>query len=312
MANAWLTEFTTLVPQPNVDIFPRFDVFRGGRKLVMHGEPKLTDYALDVSFKAQELAPGWSADLSGSGRVRPGLSGLVLATGSSPGSAAIETDEPLYETFELALTGLALTPARSQGSSVDVLAFEFRVDSTSYARIRVRRDPAADSNLLVVDTTIGLLDETLLGGGLFLLASEELDLRIIRCGAHLFLQANGQQAGATHRFLSSGFGVARVYAGNGSTSTKLTSIIYGMTVRSHGMVAGRLLVDKEDVSERRVVGYAPAATLAEVGARDIILFGPWGSTTYEGGFDYQLPEGRTLVSDASSSVVSYADAVVKD
>lgn len=302
----------SVITPVEADITPRFSSFRGGEELLIHATQQLTNTALDHDFRGQSLPSGWVSFLASGARIRHSLQGAVLATGPTAGSYIQLDTAPLHEACSATLRVRPLTPDQAQTSPVTCVAFSYVVDGVSYATLRIRRNALVDSTQVLVDSVIGLADETMIGGAIVRSPLQNFDLQVVRVQNYVFLLVNGQQVASTSRFTAEGVGSFRVLVSNDTMATKVSTRIERLEVRSHALIGGRLLQSKTDIGDRRVVGTTPAASLAEVGLHDIILFGPWGVAAQSEAFSYILPDGRRIGGAAGTPLTSYVDPSVKD
>lgn len=304
---------TTTTTRVEAELTPKTSSFRGGAEVLLHTIQKLTDSSLDHDFHGQTLPAGWSTSLLGTGsRIRHNLNGTVLTTGPVAGSHAHLYTGALHAECSATLYVRPLTPNEALTSPVTCLVFSFKISETSYATLRVRRNKLISTSSVIVDSVIQWPTDVLIGGSITLAPDQDLALQIVRAQNYVFLLVNGTQIASTSRFASSGSGAFDVLVTNEDENTQVSTRIEKLEVRSHVIVAGRLLLNKVDIGERRVFGTVPAATLADVGKQDIILFGPWGSVRQVAAFEYTRSDSRHIGSATGTSLTSYVDPAIKD
>lgn len=314
MSDAWLTsiDLGAAAAVLSGSVSPAFDTFRGGKRIVAYGSARLTDSSLDVDFRGLTLPVGWSASPSGSGIVSSLFTGLHLSTGPQASSVASVADSTSRDSFEAEVTARVLGPPRAVGSSVTCLAFRYEIDASNYVEVRVRKDPLFGEDVTIVDSLVETSAEGLQQFGALVVDGPRTRLRILRHSRWVFAYADDILIGQFPRFSTSTSGTMSLRAENNSESSKVSTLVTTLTLRSQVLIKERPLEDKIDVGEHRLEGAVPAATLADVGLHPIILFGPWGSVNASEGFEYTLPTGRTVGVDLISALSSYTDPTVRD
>jgi hypothetical protein len=322
--NAWLSTFNTVAPPgPPPFLSNGQDTIRGGLLLIIAAQNTLfIDTARDQAFRAPTMPSGWTNISSGSGGLRPTLSGLVLDTGMIASSVAgVETPDD-YEHFDVAVDVQVVFPQGPLLSVVDLAVLEARGPSGALARVRLRRGYGSDAAAVVVYGEFTVGGVTTIGGIELAPSTERVTLRIVRNDTRIFgfaaIRAPYTDSYDTlvkvidyDRF-ASGVGKIRVYAQNIGLPQRVQSVISNYTVRSHGTIAGRLFDNKIDVAPRRLVGNVPAATVEELGLVDIRLFGLFGESFYPNSFLYVLPPERTLGRSSVRTLFTVQDPVLRD
>lgn len=296
--------------EPRVSLSNYKDTFRGGRKLYVASDQLLVDPDASTSFARQTIPATWTDSIVGGGVVTPSFAGLVLSSGFESGGTARITSTASIDAFDARLTAVRLRPLTSSNAIVDLLIFELYIDASTYARLALQYQPAVDTISARLTGSVVSGGHTSIGGSL-VVDDTMLSLRIIRSGARVFLFSDETLVLSATAFSTSA-GVLRMSVSNDSLATPIATRIERLDVSSHMLIGERLLSDKVDVSKRRLYGAVPAASLTEVGAKDIIVFGPWGSVSLPSGFEYTLPTGRTVGRTRTKSLRSYDDVTARD
>lgn len=301
-------------PPPDVVVIPGFDTFRGGKQIVIFGEPDFLDTSHDTNFLAETLDGAWGVVVDGTGRVIPSFTGLRLSSGTTTSSRAeILSAIVTFDSFDATLTATLPHQWYNLSSASNMLVFEFSDGGhTNYAQVRLRRNEFTVSGQILADSIIVVGGQTRIGGSLLISDNLEFELKIVRHEGHLFLRVNDIDLVSTDKFEPSIRGLFHSFVENNSNGVDVKAVLSSFTMRSHALIDGKLLVNKQDFARQRLVGDAPASTLSRVGFREFTVFGPWGANSDPDGFEYRLPAGLRVGQTASSKLTSYQDVSIRN
>lgn len=289
-----------------------FDTIRGGKELVLYGTSPLVYDIYDVDFRGTAWRDAsFTIDNSGQATVTESKDGLILSAGPVANSIASIVSEEDNEQFEARLAFKLLAPAAVHEDAVDCLIFEYVLSDDATASIKLRRDFAVSTTALLASTTITIDSyERTVGGAI--LSTEPDELRIVRCQNYIFLYADNQLLASTDKFSTAEEGTFQIGVGNSDETTAVRARVTSLLRRSHCLIDGWPLLNKEDLSKHRVTGHVPVSSLARVGLVPTHIFGPWGIVEDLEGFEYILPTGRTLGRVGPGRIKFYGDEQLKD
>lgn len=293
-------------------VLPGVDTIRGGRELVFTAANLPLDGGglLDETLRAIVLPSGWTPTLVGTGRTRSTLVGLELDTGSQASSSVVlTTDDSTLAHFDLAIDVEVLhplAPIPGLGELV-LLALELLTGAGDVFQLRLRLRGYEDPTRALATfatTPFGGTTKT------FGTVPVEMDalrgpltLRLVRNDTTVWAFVGSRDAALNADAWVSDptlIGVAiaqptgtvrpQLAVRNGTAGTSAIVRVQNYTVRSHVTIAGRLLDEKKVPFSTVLTGRVPAATLLNLGASAVSLFGPFGRAEGASAFRYTTPD----------------------
>lgn len=309
-----LYSFSIAIPPPSpptpptVNILPNNDTIRGGKVVYVFGTgPYDGQTNRLIGDAGQTLPTGWT----GSGLVSPTVFGLNLSVPPTASSTSQVIVDGSFGGFDAAIDIEVRAPGAIMPATYEVAALTFTGDTSGVvSRLIVSLDPALSKVDLVAS-----LSST--GGSLFggaVTASTNIlrtTLRLVKSGPTIwayvgtrlsFLTTASNADLDTWTSLTS-VGRLDVPDETGTLSFSMSNLtnphaattrFTNFTTRCHAKINGRLLDAKSVVGPRRLTGLVPAATLADVGATTIDVFGPGITGVLSGPFTYTLPLPLTI------------------
>jgi len=287
------------------------DNFRGGAEITIATAGGL----LDPAFDTQNLS-GWADDSSGGGSTALVTSGRAMRLTASgvPGGVARRVN-PIasFQSFDARVTVVPEGPLQLFGSGeIEVASFEVVFSGGCVARCRIVRSGTQASNVFLGVADAGSNCGAILPGATPLTADEVsggVELQIVRHSCHLRILVGGREIVRDNRYTppseDAGFRVQ-------TTGRAASATVSNFNITGHALIGGRLLVNKQVLSPRRMTGVIPAATLFDVGPVVVQVFGLGVRADVPGAFSYTLPTGQTIGRDSGGRVISYTDGQLRD
>lgn len=301
-----LEEAPAVVVAATADMQPRLGTIRGGELLIFYGTAPIGSDAEDVSFLVQSAPTGWTD----AGTVTYSLGGTRLSVPPAAASSASLTSSAEYQSFDATLNARLQRPSSITSDEVNVLTFRYVIDVDNYAQVRLRRVAQYGSALVFADSELGLGTRIQPGGGVFL-GDVDVSLQVVRHDCFCFLFVNGQMLDSTPFFSQTELGSFEVSVSNGTANVAVSTRVENLTLRSHAIIKDKLVDSKTEISTHRMTGLVPAATVADLGLHDSIIFGPWGSTTLTDGFEYLRPDRLRVGQSNQSTLQTYSDSLLR-
>jgi hypothetical protein len=251
---------------PLAYINPPFDTFRGGGFVTISSQAGLVTTGLDQSF--QDGVPGTWPNLSinGGSVSRDGRFGVVLNAGAGTSGVAGLQSPSMFRHFDVAIDIDVIGPPHSV-TPIDIASLEL-VSGLNVARVRIVQEG-------LVTTARGdlFLNGTQIPSGVSAVPSTAttLTLRLVRADTHLygFIGKRDVNTGVyseltqvlSYPTFPAGLGNITISTRNNGTTAGSRIRISNFTVRSSAAISYRLLDNKIDAEEHRLVGFVPAASL---------------------------------------------------
>jgi hypothetical protein len=312
-------------PQGFGEIVPNSDTIRGGKLVAVATAAPLLDTTQDQPFFSLGLPDptAWVPVVVNSGTVTPTAKGLVIDTGLASGSSAGMVSEKAYANFDLMLDVELQAPVPGTLGLFDLVSLEATSAAGAVARVMLRLGVGSRPGAVVAWGDTQVPGQPVIIGGTAILASAAgvLTLRVVRNGVRIFgFVGQRDSTGAftelakviDSRTFVPDSGAVRFAARNNTPGGRARTRVSNLTFRSHTTISSRLLDNKDDLSQRRIFGFVPAASLPEIGLRDVVIFGLFGQIVLTNGFLYTLPPEKTVGVTSASSLATVIDPALRD
>jgi hypothetical protein len=314
---------STPIPVPPIVPFPQpppiQDTIRGGLQVFLTGQ-NIVNKSFDDTFELQNALDTtlWSDISSGTGETTPTRQGLVCESKFNSGSiAGIESTDVTWRDFHLRVEYDIIIDKKAEipVDALDFAALEFI--SISGDIVRVSRSFLQIKNL--PDQSIGsvikgeteLLSGTIFGSTIPVAEALSGTLELIRVDNQVFGFVDGVEVFNTKVF-PLGAGTFRMSCRNLTNSTTIKTRFRNFTYRPHATIDGKLLDNKTTPFANRIIGNVPATSISRLGLRDIKIFGRFGVAVNVDGFEYILPDPKTITDISNADLRFYGDANIKD
>jgi hypothetical protein len=227
-----------------------------------------------------------------------------------------------YVDFDVEVDVELLGPPVASTSTVEIACLEHDIGATGeVARVCVVRGVGADPDAAVALGELTGLD----GGGAVIVAEDgtPVTLRLARNQSKMsgFIGRRGSDGLYTtaptplldHTLAATtDVGEIRVITRTLSAAATPRARWTNYTVRPNATINDRLLGDRLARDDGQLIGTVPSATLAEVGAATVTMFGLFGTTTDATAFSYDLPTGFTVGTNGTAALKLYEDTALRD
>lgn len=298
---------------PSFGVTPTSDTFRGGREMVVFSASALVDASRDETFTGASVPAGWTS--AGTGTVTPSNLGVVLSTAYASGSVAkLTSPDNDYRYFDAYVNLTPQLPVDTPGSEVVLGALRHettihRVDlEVLRGGLRAKDQLLARARITVI-TTGALLDS---GARLITPGTLSLELQLARDGETVYALVDGEPLIDGSRSLDTGAGSITLLCSNETAVATTQGRFRDFRVEAHTSLNGRLLRAKQFFGVRQMRGTIPRATLSEVGAAEVVVFGLFGRQAITDTFTYSLPSAKTVSNEVTRTLRSYDDPTVRD
>jgi len=318
-------------------VAPAEDTLRGGAEIVGFAQPPVgtLDTSQDRSLRERVLPLAWSGATSGLASLTPTARGLIFATGSVGGATAVLSSDVSipFEHFDMAVDVQLLNPVTSPNGPVE-FEIEYRLTEGVWIKTQLEMGGLDDPAAVVVKSEYRQAGRRVKGSSLRVTTPAvtpgrtrpapfpTITMRMVRHGARIYVltgerDRDGFYADLTQlltwdRWDLGGGGRFYLSVKNVGTEENLQVRATNLTFRSHMRIGDRLLVNKRDRADNRIVGDVPAAEITDLGETDIALFGLFGEAVGADAFTYTLPVPKTVGDNSALQTRTYQDVQLRD